>query len=163
MHKARACHWGWTNFHYAALHTSKRERHPLRKSVILAALVGALALPAAATAGIVVGPQVDPIVVSGNPACDFKIDPVADGTYSFGGLIITIDVNGSTFSFTSNIPVLEVIVKGGPNGANVYTYPSPGVTSDSGLASPLNNRGGASGLSHICFSTDDKKPPPDDK
>jgi hypothetical protein len=130
--------------------------------VILAALVAALALalPAAASAA-----AVTPTVIAGNPSCagGIKIEPVQDGTFTSGDVTITLDVTGNTFSFTSNVTVFQVIVKGGPN-ANLYEYSSlGGVTSDTGLRAPLNRQGSPSGLSHLCFFADDKKPPPDPK
>lgn len=96
-------------------------------------------------------------VVTGNPSCEggLKIEPVVDGTYG----PVTIDVTGSSFSFSTDDLVTAVIVKGGPN-ANIYTYPSPGVSSDSGLTAPINpNNGRPYGLSHLCFFVDDKKDP----
>ncbi|MPY80950.1 MAG: hypothetical protein GEV04_21440 [Actinophytocola sp.] len=97
--------------------------------------------------------------VGGNPACEggLKIEPVTSGTYG----PVTIAVSGSSFGFSSTEPVVEVIVKGGPN-ANVYTY-DPGVLSDSGLTAPLNPKNDRPyGLSHLCFFFGDGKTPPDD-
>lgn len=98
------------------------------------------------------------VEVSGNPSCagGLKIEPVVDGTYG----PITIDVTGSSFSFTTDgTLVTTVIVKGGPN-ANLYTYPAPGLSSDAGLNAPINpNNGKPYGLSHLCFFVDDKKDP----
>jgi hypothetical protein len=131
----------------------------MRKSLVVAALVGALVLvmaPASMAASVM------PVVVQGNPSCEggLKIEPVVSGT--FDG--ITITVTGDSFSFTtSGALVTTVIVKGGPN-ANVYNYPAPGVTGDTGLTAPINpNNNRPFGLSHLCFLTDGKKPPPPPK
>lgn len=95
---------------------------------------------------------------TGNPSCDgdLKIEPVESGTYG----PVTIVVDGSTFSFTTDgTLVSSVIVKGGP-AFNLYSYPSPGVTSDSDLSAPINpNNGRPYGLSHLCFSLGDEKDP----
>ncbi|PXY18541.1 hypothetical protein BA062_35020 [Prauserella flavalba] len=99
----------------------------------------------------------EPIQISGNPSCEggLKIDPVVSGTYG----PVTIVVTGSSFSFTTDGSLVsDVIVKGGPN-ANWYHY-DPAVTADSGLTAPINpNNGRPYGLSHLCFSVDDKKFP----
>ena len=107
--------------------------------------------------------SVTPTVLAGNPSCEggLKIEPVSSGTYG----PITIAVSGSSFSFSANgVLVTSVIVKGGPN-ANLYTYPAPGVSSDTGLTAPINAKTDRPyGLSHLCFFFDDKKTPdPDPK
>lgn len=107
--------------------------------------------------------SVDPVLIAGNPDCGtgLKIDPVKSGTYDG----VTIVVSGSSFSFsTDGSLVTDVVVKGGPN-ANWYSYPDPGVTSDSNLTAPINpNNGKPYGLSHLCFSVGDKQiPDPDPK
>ena len=123
---------------------------------IAAVILSALAV--VGSAGTALADHLAVEVVSGNPSCDggIKIEPVVDGTYG----PVTIDVTGSSFSFsTDGSPVTNVIVKGGPN-ANLYSYPAPGVTSDSGLTAPINpNNGKPYGLSHLCFFVDDKKSP----
>jgi hypothetical protein len=136
------------------------------RSVILAALAGVLALVLAPAA---MGSQVEPTLISGNPSCagGVKIEPVRSGTYLDGALTITTTntSSGQEFSFATNgIVVTSVIVKGGPN-ANFYDYTAlGGVSSDTGLHSPLNTSNGRwYGLSHLCFFTDDKKPPPPPK
>lgn len=95
---------------------------------------------------------------SGNPSCEggLKIEPVTSGTHG----PVTIAVNGSTFGFTTDGSlVTTVIVKGGP-GFNLYSYPSPGVTSDTDPSAPTNpNNGRPYGLSHLCFFMTDKKDP----
>jgi len=116
------------------------------------ALVGTLGSASAAS--------VAPVSGLGNPSCadGLRLEPVASGTYH-GGLI-TIVVTGSTFSFTTDGTLIgAIVVKGGP-GYNLYTYPDPGVTSDSGLSAPTNAKNGRPyGLSHICIFGDDKKTP----
>lgn len=108
--------------------------------------------------------HVAPTLILGNPSCDggVKIDPVPQGTTTIGNL--TIVVSGKTFSFstTGGSTVSDVIVKGGPN-ANWYHY-DPATTGDTGLQAPDNKQGSPSGLSHLCFSIDDKQfPDPDPK
>jgi hypothetical protein len=133
----------------------------MSKSLVIAALVGALALVMAPAS---MAAQVEPTVIGGNPSCEggTKVEPVADGTFAVPGGTITIDVTDKEFAFDADgVTVFQVIVKGGPN-ANLYNYaPLGGVDADSGLMSPVNN-GKQPGLSHLCFFTDEKKPPPDD-
>jgi hypothetical protein len=100
----------------------------------------------------------EPRVVEGNPsscaavipeAADlltFKVDPADSGIYTSGDgtLTVTIDASEKTFSFTSDVPLEWVIVKGGP-GANIYSF-SPPVTSAEGLVAPNGK-----GLSHLDF------------
>ena|SRR5829696_7823816 len=126
----------------------------MRKGIILAALGATLALAAPANAA-----SVTPLVIAGNPSCEggTKIDPVASGTYSVAGGTVTITVNNGSFDFTSTVLVTSVIVKGGPS-ANLYTYPAPGVLSDTNLVAPSGR-----GLSHLCFFTGGEKPPPPPK
>jgi hypothetical protein len=137
----------------------------MRKSLVFAMLVGALVMATAPTA---MAAQVTPTLLAGNPSCEggVKIEPVADGVFAVPGGTITIDVTNGSFNFTASagVTVFQVIVKGGPN-ANLYDYaPLGGVTSDTGLTSPLNpNTGRPFGLSHLCFFTDEKKPPPPPK
>jgi hypothetical protein len=63
------------------------------------------------------------------------------------GLIVTTD--GTYVSFNSTFGIGAVIVKGSDD-ANVYVY-EPQVTSDSGLAAPLNESGNPAGLSNLTF------------
>ncbi len=129
----------------------------MRKGIYLAALAAVLAV---VMAPVVSASHVSPTLIAGNPSCagGLKIEPVASGTYG----PITISVTGSVFAFSaSGVVVDSVIVKGGPN-ANLYDYSaSGGVTSDTGLHSPINpSNGRPYGLSHLCFFFDDKAPPP---
>lgn len=60
----------------------------------------------------------------------------------------TIAIDGTTFDWTSTVPVFQVIAKGGP-GANVYNYPGGGFSGE-GLHAPTNPKNGKYyGLSHI--------------
>jgi hypothetical protein len=100
----------------------------------------------------------EPRFVEGNPsscasvipgAADlltFKVDPAKSGTYTSadGELTVSIDAAEKTFSFTSDVPLRWVVVKGGP-GANVYEF-SPPVNSADGLVAPNDK-----GLSHLDF------------
>lgn len=131
----------------------------MRNAIKLPA-IGAIAASLAMFGGALTASAalVEPTLVPGNPSCEggIKIDPVSSGT--FGNLVIVVD--GKTFSFSTNdgSTVSDVIVKGGPAGANWYHYDPP-VTSDSGLQSPANKQGAPSGLSHLCFSVGDKTIP----
>lgn len=99
--------------------------------------------------------SVTPTLLEGNLPCTggVLVEPVADGTYD--GIIV--DVHGSSFDFTATggTVVSDVFVKGGPD-TNWYHY-DPAVTSDTNLVAPTNPKNNRPyGLSHICFSTDDK-------
>lgn len=132
--------------------------------LVVAALVAMwttlLVVPAGAS-------HVSPTHVQGNPTCgdfgdwtELKIEPVDSGTSSDGTLSVTISVSGGSFTWSSNIGVDAVVVKGGPN-ANLYNY-SPEATSDSGLSAPTNpGNGEPYGLSHIsvCYDTEATTPP----
>lgn len=124
--------------------------------------LGASAMLLATMIGQVSAASVTPSLVTAVPgqggfwSCPdgLKIDPVEDGTYQVGDVEITIDVystpNGPEFNFTSPDYVNSILVKGGPN-ANLYSYGSPGVQSDTALHAPLNsNNGKWYGLSHLC-------------
>ena len=107
--------------------------------------------------------HVDPVLAEDNPTCadlgsnwtELKVEPVTSGVYSDGTLAVNLTVSGSTISWTSNIGVDSVFVKGGPDG-NLYQYDPPTeATSDSGLHSPINpNTGQPYGLSHVSFCYD---------
>ena len=90
---------------------------------------------------------------------EFKVEPVADGTFSDGTLTVTIDVRdtaeGPVFDWTSNIGVDAVFVKGGPGGL-LYVYDPPAEsTGDTGLHAPVNPRNDKFfGLSHVSFCYD---------
>jgi hypothetical protein len=123
-------------------------------------MVSVTAFTVAVTAAV--ASLVEPVFTPGNPVCasDSKVEPVADGTYALGGITVTIDVTGTSFDFTSPNLITQVVVKGGPN-ANVYNYPAPGVSSDTGLHSPIHpGKGTPYGLSHLCFTGGGTPPPP---
>jgi hypothetical protein len=137
------------------------DRTTLRRALVvgLAALAAALGLftvlPASAT-------HVTPTQESGNARCpngttELKVEPVESGIFTDGTLEVTLIVTGATFSFTSNIGVDVVIVKGG-NVSNVYTY-DPESTGDTGLQAPINPKTGEPfGLSHVSFCYDVEAP-----
>lgn len=121
-------------------------------------LIGAVMLTVPAlvgSAGMASAASVAPVSGVGNPSCEggLKIEPVLSGRYG----PVTISVSGQSFSFTTSRDVVtSAVVKGGP-GYNLYSYPAPGVTSDSGLTAPANPRTGRPyGLSHLCFFTEKK-------
>ena len=107
--------------------------------------------------------HVTPTQVSGNATCpagttELKVEPVESGTFTQGALTVTLVVTGNTFSFTSNIGVDVVIVKGGPN-SNVYDYRPGESTGDTGLHAPINPKTGEPfGLSHVSFCFDVEQP-----
>ncbi len=123
------------------------------KYLISAAVLAVLALTG--SAGMAAAASVAPVSGVGNPSCagGLKIEPVQSGQYG----PVTISVSGQSFSFSTNGDVVtSVIVKGGP-GYNLYSYPAPGVTADSGLTAPTNAKTGQPyGLSHLCFFTEKK-------
>lgn len=124
-------------------------------------LLGGTAATAQATGD---SPDVTPIVVAGNPTCvgqgyafGYKPqpEPPPSGTYTFPGTAETVTINsdGTYFSWTSTLGIDAVIVKGG-NNANVYVY-SPEASTDTGLHSPINpNNHQPYGISHIEFCYD---------
>jgi hypothetical protein len=138
-----------------------------RKLLALALALGALALPSAASAS-----AVTPQFVAGNPSCadyglkGLKIDRSGvAGDYNDGTLSVHIDQQGNggkITSWTSNIGVDKVILKGGAGGSggtvgsNVYSY-DPEATGDTDLVVP-----NGTALSHIefCYDTNDSPPPP---
>jgi LPXTG-motif cell wall-anchored protein len=148
-----------------------RRRHAL---IGLASMVAGLVILVAAPTGNVgaAAQQATPStsVVDGNPTCgalapagaswtEFKVEPVADGTFSDGTLTVTIDVtdteDGPVFDWTSNIGVDAVFVKGGPGGL-LYLYDPPAEsTGDTGLHAPVNPQNDKFfGLSHLSFCYD---------
>jgi LPXTG-motif cell wall-anchored protein len=146
------------------MHQRSRRRYALAGLASMGAgaviLVGAL--PGGAGAAVErPSTHVSPTEVPGNAPCpegltELKVEPVEDGTFDDGVLFVTVDVtdtaDGQVFSWTSNIGVDVVIVKGG-NASNVYTY-DPESTGDTGLHAPVNPSGGFAGLSHISFCYD---------
>jgi hypothetical protein len=127
----------------------------LRFGKYLAGAVLLVALALVGSAGTASAAAVDPVSGGGNPSCagGLKIEPVTTGQYG----PVRITVTGSSFSFSTNGDLVNsVIVKGG-SGYNLYSYPAPGVTADSGLTAPVNAKTGQPyGLSHLCFFTTKK-------
>ena len=107
-------------------------------ALVLALLFGAFALFGGKPVGAEIigsepGPDVDPVIVSGNPTCTdrgydygFKPqpEPPPSGTYTQGPLTVTIVSDGTYFNWSSNIGLDAVIVKGGPE-ADAYVYDPP--------------------------------------
>jgi hypothetical protein len=77
-----------------------------------------------------------------------RVDYPGGSSFTVDGITVTV-TNGTYVAFDSPYPIGAVIVKGSDD-ANVYVY-DPQVSSDSGLASPLNASGNPSGLSNITF------------
>jgi hypothetical protein len=112
---------------------------------------------------------IQPVFIGGNPDCadlgfsnEFRHQPVVGGTFGDGTLSVTITLQslpqGPGFDWTSNIDVLGVIVKGGPN-ANFYNYGS-GSTGDGDLHAPVNPGNNTFfGLSHLSFCYGEGPPP----
>jgi hypothetical protein len=110
--------------------------------------------------------HVEPTFVSGNPTCgdfdtngldliEFKIEPVASGTYSFMGVDFNITVRDTPQGEVFDFEIIGgrtylVVAKGGPN-ANLYDYRPDGETADTGLHAPVAPNGRYYGLSHISF------------
>ena len=118
-------------------------------------------------ASAAVGPDVEPVLISGasNNTCtefavthgggqtwiEVKFDPPNDGTQSG----ITIVRDGNTFDWTSTIGIDAVYVKSGTQGSNLYVYAptadSPESFGDDGLTS-------IQAISHISFCYDTANP-----
>jgi len=102
------------------------------------------------------GASVSPSFVEGNdPQIDgyekFKIDSPKTGSYNQGDLTvdITLNTDGNSVEWNSNVEISMVFVKGGPNGY-LYTY-TDGAYSDTNLYSPINDGGQVPQISHISF------------
>ena len=116
---------------------------------------------------------VEPVLWNTGPGGNVECDQVGDYEFSSGRINFNEGVFDAAFpgEFTINVSEdgklvswsfdgggiwcldgISIIVKGG-NAANVYTYPAD-VTSDSGLASPINASGGPAGLSNLtlCYN-----------
>jgi hypothetical protein len=97
----------------------------------------------------------EPKYIKGNPSCpvgdyEFKIDPPKSGKHvASTGLVIDLSHDGKnkTIDWKSNIPILGVLVKGGP-GANFYKYQPP-ARKDQGLNAP-----NSVDVSHVRFCYD---------
>jgi hypothetical protein len=131
--------------------------------LLTVAAVSAIALSMIWLAGPVLATHVTPTFVEGNHTCaelgdfghEFKIEPVATGTYDDPNSAFSVDITvndtaaGQTVDFESNLGVDAVFVKGASDG-NLYSY-SPPATADTGLHAPLNASGQWAGLSHLSF------------
>jgi hypothetical protein len=127
------------------------------------AAVAAIALSFALMTRPVLATHVTPTVIDGNASCgqlnvaydhEFKIDETPETkTYSDPNSDFEVDItvnDGATeMSFSSNLPVDAVFVKGGNEGGNLYVY-NPPVTEDSGLTTPTNQQ-----ISHVSFCFND--------
>jgi hypothetical protein len=123
--------------------------------------LAALAIPASASAA-----SVTPTETTGNPGCsdinaswaEIKVDGIPENkTYTAGTRTITVSnvQNQKTFDWSSNFPVVAVLVKASTQ-TFVYQY-SPAVTGDTDMGSP-----GKWAISHVvwCYNTSDTPPPP---
>ncbi|HEX8629053.1 MAG TPA: Ig-like domain-containing protein, partial [Catenuloplanes sp.] len=134
-------------------------------ATLASVLLSAITAPSASAHGT---------VVAGNQTCgnlipgslEAKVEPVASGTYTTGGLTVRLTVrtlaadtpehpgnqNGNEVVdvAASGATVIGVAVKGGPN-TNFYSYPA-GTSAATALHPPVNpNNDKFYGLSHISF------------
>lgn len=134
-------------------------RHALR--ALSAALVVLALLAAAGTASAA---SVTPTTVYGNPSCSdidsawsgVKVDNVPqDKIYTFGAKAVTVSnvQNQKTFDWSSNFPVVAVLVKASTQ-TYVYEY-NPSVTGDTAMGSP-----GKYAISHVEWCYGPAGPPP---
>ena len=138
-----------------------------RFCIIMIMTFGILVFVAPASATLIVPEWIDgnPNIEDYCPECSLfndKIDPVPDGTNTFGPLTITVydTAAGQMFDWASTSYIAMILVKGGPN-ANLYEYGcSPGATSGTGLHAPTNPSGKYAGLSHISYCTNAPVPEP---
>jgi LPXTG-motif cell wall-anchored protein len=123
---------------------------------LLAAFVPGVANAAAVAPDVETFPGGDPICAAGT---GFRINDPDTGSHPDPDSDFAVDITvhetalGPTFDFvvTSGHLVLTVFVKGGTT-QNVYSYPAPGVSSDTGLHSPINPANNEYfGLSHVDF------------
>jgi hypothetical protein len=88
------------------------------------------------------------------PNGEFRDEGGTDNPGGDGPLVFTVKrSDGKVFDWESNIGVDAIVVKGGNNGSNVYTY-DPEEILDSGLQSPLNSQGNVPAVSHISVCYD---------
>ena len=117
---------------------------------------------------------VEPQLVEGNPSCqdvlpgstEYKLDFAPDdGEYSDGTIHVTIgNWGGSVISWTSDLDVDAVIMKGGP-AANVYLYAGDADLADDLLVTPTNpDNEQPYGISHIsfCYGVDEPGEEPEE-
>jgi hypothetical protein len=143
--------------------STTRARSGPRTLLAIAAALGlmvALALPALAARTVTQIPGNDNKTCGelGDYEFEFKIDETPSGFYDQDdpAVKVTPDVDtgfevtitpgaGNSFSFTANLAVEAVFVKGGNDGGNLYEY-DPAVLSDSGLQTPTGQQ-----VSHVSF------------
>ena len=133
-------------------------------ATVVGVLITAGSLAAVTPAVATDVPDVDPVLVAGNPSCEdlgyahgVKWNYPADstgGTYPLGTGTVTWSTDGTYVTWSSTFGVDAVIVKGGPQ-ANSYVYDPPAESfGDGGLVSPDNRSGDPAGLSHVEFCYD---------
>ena len=84
----------------------------------------------------------------------FDNGQVGTGTTTDGVRTVTITVTGSTFTWSSNFPIVALYVHGGSNGGLLFTYsPTPGPTADTGEAMPPTGKDQTAGFSYglVCY------------
>jgi len=106
-----------------------------------------------------------PYYVDGNPTCseynNFKLEGVpVVGTYTApddgpalpaGASISITAADDYHFSFSASGVVIHGVIVKASNGANIYSYPMPGVSADGNLWSVRNWNGEYHQISHITF------------
>jgi hypothetical protein len=81
-------------------------------------------------------------------ADDFGSPSYTDGTLTVDIEMPSVELTSNSFDWTSNIPVMGVVVKDGVDGANWYDYRPDDSMGDTNLQTPNN---GAKAISHISF------------
>jgi hypothetical protein len=128
------------------------------RPMILLAALSAIALSMIWLVSPAFATHVTPTVIDSNASCgelgdfafEFKIDETPETkTYSDPNsdfvVDITVNADATEMSFSSNLPVDAVFIKGGTGGGNLYVYDPP-VTEDSGLTTPTGQQ-----ISHVSF------------
>ncbi|MGH7856086.1 MAG: LPXTG cell wall anchor domain-containing protein [Candidatus Binatia bacterium] len=141
-----------------------------RARTLAKGIIGSVAVAVAVTAsaGTALADHVEPTPVGDNWKCEeiglaeVKAEPLEDNKeYSDGTLTVYVfdfDEPAQTFSWSSNIGVDAVFVKGGEGGGgNLYTY-DPEAMGDTGLHAPIHNDLPFD-ISHVSFCYDvDEEP-----
>ena len=141
--------------------TTTHRRARTAHTVLAAGLIGAgafLVLPGVAGAEVIDGnPTCQDIAPDGETWTEFKLDPdPTDGEYLAGGGTLTVEhLDDTTIAWTSTVPVVAFMMKGGPN-ADVQVY-DPAVLAGSGSTPNNPNNDTNYGISHVtwCFPTED--------
>jgi hypothetical protein len=94
----------------------------------------------------------DPDCAAGTIAVRMEGAGLSDGASS-GGVTIDLSSDGVFLTFTTtNAIVMQVFVKGGTSGQNLYDYSGGGgISHDDGLKSPLNANESQPAISHLDF------------